>query len=185
MAARKTSAAAETAVATKEATVEVESPYKEDNTPIIPKQVDMSQYITVRNGFQGGLVFKNPKTGETFRWNEFGDEQDIELRDLKGMKSYAKTYFENNWFMFDKENHWVIDFLGLNQYYKFAIQLDDFDSLFDKPADEIKKTISKLSAGQKKSVAYRARQLVVEDKIDSRSAIRVLEDALGVELIEK
>ena len=165
----------------------------EDNTPIsdekekpiVPKDVDLNQYITVLNGFQGGLVFTNPKTRETFKWNEFGDEQEIELRELKGMKSYAKSFFVNNWFMFNKEDYWVIDFLGLRQYYKFAINLEEFDSLFEKSAGEIKKTISRLSTGQKKSVAYRARQLVLEDKIDSRNAIKALEEALGVELIEK
>lgn len=178
MATKKTpSASAEADTA--EVVTEVES------KPIVPKDIDLNQYITVLNGFQGGLVFINPKTKETFRWSEFGDEQEIELRELKGMKSYAKKFFVNNWFMFGKEDQWVIDYLGLKQYYKSAINMEEFDSLFEKPADEIKRVISCLSDGQKKSVAYRARQLVIEEKIDSISAIKMLEKALGIELIEK
>lgn len=183
MAARKTTTTSTDKAETVVAENKIETA-KEDK-PIVPKEIDLNQYITVINGFQGSLVFKNPKTGEIFRWAEFGDEQDIELRELKGIKSYAKNFFANNWFMFNRDDYWVIDYLGLSQYYKYAINLEEFDALFEKSAEEIKKTVSKLSAGQKKSVAYRARQLVSEDVIDSRKTIKSLEEALDVELIEK
>ena len=52
------------------------------------------------------------------------------------------------------------------------------------PAD-IKKTVSELSNGQKKSVSYRAKVLIAEGEIDSNKAIAALEDALGVELVER
>lgn len=87
--------------------------------------------------------------------------------------------------MFDEEYQWVIDYLGLNQYYKNALSLSDFDDLFTKTPSEISKITSKLSDGQKKSVAYRARQLVIEGEIDSIKAINALEKSLGIDLIEK
>lgn len=159
---------------------------KETETkPIIPKEIDPNQMIVVRNGFQGKLVYRSQRTNETFRWEAFGDEQEMELRELRNAKSASKKFFINNWFMFDSENEWVIDYLGLGQYYKHAIKLDEFDDLFDKPAAEITSIVSKLSVGQKKSVAYRARQLVVDGQIDSHKAIKALEHALGIELIEK
>ena len=85
--------------------------------------------------------------------------------------------------MFD--DPWIVDYLGMGQYYKFAISIKDFDKVFDLSADEIEETVSKLSAGQKKSVAYRARQLIADGKIDSNRAIAALEKSLGVELIER
>ena len=153
--------------------------------PIIPKDVDPNQIITVLNGFQGRLVYTSPRTNEVYRWDAFGDEQEIELRELRNAKSAAKKFFMNNWFMFREEDSWVIDYLGLNQYYKNAINLEEFDELFTKSAAEIEKAIAKLSAGQKKSVAYRARQLVLEGEIDSNKAIAALEKSLGIELIER
>jgi hypothetical protein len=153
--------------------------------PIVPKDIDPTQIITVLNGFQGRLVYESPRTHEVYHWDAFGDEQEIELRELRNAKSAAKKFFINNWFMFNEENAWVIDYLGLNQYYKNSIALEDFDSLFEKSPSEIEKVISKLSAGQKKSVEYRARQLVIAGEIDSNKAIAALEKALGVELIER
>lgn len=155
-----------------------------ENKPIIPKDIDLGQLITVRNGFQGRLVYVSPRTKERFVWDQFGDEQEIELRELRSAKSSAKKFFINNWFMFDDEFAWVINYLGVKQFYKNAIKLDEFDDVFKQTPAKIKEAISKLSQGQKESVGYRARQLVLNKEIDSLKAIEAIEEALGVELIE-
>lgn len=151
--------------------------------PVVPRDVDPTQYVVVRNGFQGRLVYKSKKTGERFVWDEFGSEQEMELRELRNAKNTYKKYFQNNWFMFDED--WIVDYLGVRQFYKNAVSIEEFDSIFEKPADEIKAIISELSAGQRKSAAYRARQLIIDGKIDSHKAITALEESLGIELIER
>lgn len=158
---------------------------EETPTPIVAKEIDQNQIIVVRSGFHGRLVYRSPRTTEKFVWSEFGDEQEMELRELRNAKSAKKKYFENNWFMFDEEYEWVIGYLGLNQYYKNALRIDNFDSLFKKTPSEIEKAVSKLSKGQKKSIGYRARQLISEGEIDSNKAIAALEKSLGIELIER
>ena len=150
--------------------------------PVVPKEVDQHQSVPVRNGFPGRLVYKSPKTGERFVWEEFGAEQDMEIAELRNAKSANKKYFENNWFMFDEQ--WITEYLGLSQYYKFAIPIAEFDKFFEKPAAELEKALSKLSSGQKRSVAYRARQLISEGAIDSNKTIATLEKCLGIELVE-
>lgn len=154
-----------------------------EKKPIIPKDVDPTQIITVKNGFQGRLVYKSKRTGERFVWDEFGAEQDMELGELRNARNSNKKYFINNWFMFDEP--WVVDYLGMGKYYKFSISIDGFDALFEKPTAEIEKTISKLSDGQKKSIAYRAKQLIADGGIDSNKTISTLEKCLGTELIER
>ena len=109
----------------------------------------------------------------------------MELRELRNAKSSAKKFFENNWFMFNEEDAWVIPYLGLTNYYKYAIKLEDFDDIFEKDPSEIKEIIDGMSVGQKKSLAYRARQLVSDGEIDSRKVISALEEALDIELIER
>ena len=158
---------------------------EEKAAPIVAKEIDLNELISVRNGFQGRLVYKSARTNEKFVWPEFGSEQMIELRELRNAKNTWKKYFRNNWFMFDEEYAWVIDYLGMKPYYKNALKIDDFDSLFKKTASEIEKAVAKLSDGQKKSVAYRAKQLIAEGEIDSNKAIAALEKSLGIELIER
>lgn len=151
--------------------------------PVVPKEIDPNQIITVRNGFQGRLVYKSKRTGERWSWESFGAEQDMELSELKNARNSNKKYFINNWFMFDED--WVIDYLGMRQYYKNSLNIQDFDQLFKKPVGEIEDIISKLSEGQRKSVAYRAKQLIAEEEIDSNRVINTLEKYLGVELVER
>ena len=151
--------------------------------PVVPKEIDPNQIITVRNGFQGRLVYKSKRTGERWSWESFGAEQDMELSELKNARNSNKKYFINNWFMFDED--WVIDYLGMRQYYKNSLNIQDFDQLFKKPVGEIEDIISKLSEGQRKSGAYRAKQLIAEEEIDSNRVINTLEKCLGVELVER
>lgn len=151
--------------------------------PIRPREIDPNQIVTVRNGFQGRLVYKSKRTGERWAWDEFGAEQDMELGELKNARNSNKKYFINNWFMFDED--WIVDYLGMRQYYKNSLPIQDFDKLFEKSSAEIEKVVSKLSEGQKKSVAYRAKQLIAEGGIDSNKVISTLEKCLGTELIER
>lgn len=148
---------------------------------IVAKDIDLSTEVTVRNGFQGSLIYKSHKTGEKFEWDSFGDEQYMELKELKNAKTSSKKFFENNWFMFDED--WIVDFLGVSQYYKTAVKIEDFDNIFFMSPDDIIKLVSEMSSSKKRSVAYRARQLINEGKIDSIKTIKALEKALGISLI--
>lgn len=168
----------------KDAAVDYE-PRVEKAKPLIPKEVDLNQLIPVLNGYQGLLVYKSARTNEKFVWPEFGSEQMVELRELRNAKNTWKKYFINNWFMFDEEYAWVVDYLGMGQYYKYALRIDEFDSLFKMSPNEIEKAVSHLSAGQKRSVSYRAKQLIAAGEIDSFKAIAALERSLGIELVEK
>ena len=149
----------------------------------IPRTLNASDIVKVYNGFNGKLVYRSKQTNEPFVWQDFEDDVEMELAELKRAKSYRKKYFENNWFMF--KDPAIIDYLGVAQYYKYALKIGEFDSLFEKDPDEIRATISRISEGQKKSVAYRARQLISDGKIDSNRVISTLEECLGVELIER
>lgn len=156
---------------------------EKEKTVFVPKDIDPHQTVTVRNGFQGKLVYKSTKTGEKFVWDGFGTEQDMEIGELRNARNSAKKYFVNNWFMFDEP--WVVDYLGMGQYYRFAVSIDDFDGIFAMSVPEMEKTIAKMSEGQKKSVAYRAKTLITEGNIDSNKTIRALEKCLNTELVER
>lgn len=148
-----------------------------------PVTLDPSTVVTVRNGFQGQLIYKSRKTGEVWRWDAFGEEQDMELSELRNAKSSAKAFFENNWFMIDDPA--VIEYLGVRQYYKHTVSVDDFESLFEMSPAELEKVLTNMPQGQKTSVAYRARELVAQNGIDSMKTIAVLEKCLGIELVAR
>ena len=145
-------------------------------------ELDPNMYISVKNGFNGTLVYKSRRTGERFVWEEFGDEQEIELQELKNARNASKSFFINNWFLFDDPD--VIEWLGVGQYYKNSLSADRFVKLFEMKPDDIMQTVKKLSAGQKTSLIFRAKQMIRDEEIDSIKTIDALEKALGVELME-
>lgn len=150
---------------------------------LVPSDVDPNQYVTVRNGFNGRLVYRSKKTGELFIWDEFGDEQEMELSELKNAKNSAKKFFINNWFMFDEA--WIPEYLGLGNFYRYAVPIDEFDSLFEKSIEEVEHIVSNMSDGQKRSLSYRVRQLIADEKIDSNKMIGMLEQHLNTTLLER
>lgn len=174
------------------AEVKVETPKEEvvvesvvEETPIVPKSVDPDDYVTVHNGHHGTLIYKSKRTGETFVWDEYGEEQEMQIRELKDAKNSNKKFFINNWFVFDDEHQWVVDYLGMRNFYRNSIGLGKFDDIFKLSPAELKTELDSMSDGQKSSVACRARQLIIDGEIDSRKIIATLEETLGVELIEK
>lgn len=165
----------------------VETPETED----IPEQksyrvkqsLDPNTVVTVKNGFNGMLVYKSKKTGETFKWDEFGDEQDMDIAELKNARNSYKQFFENNWFLFDDPE--IIDYLNVGKFYKNALNIKGFEELFKLTPEKITAKVKKLSEGQKRSVAFRAKQLIAEGEIDSIKVIDALEKSLSVQLIER
>lgn len=147
------------------------------------KPLDPSQTVSVYNGAQGQLVYVSKKTGERFIWDEFGDCQDMELSELKSAKSSGKSFFMNNWFLFDDPS--VVEYLAVGAYYKNALSLSDFKSFFEKSPEELAEVIASLSKGQKRTVTYRAKQLIEDGTIDSMKIVSALETALQTELIER
>lgn len=149
------------------------------------KDVDMNQYITVRNGYPGQLVYTSKRTGEKFFWEHYGDEQDMQLMELRNARNTSKKFFDHNWFVFDEEYDWVIDFLGVRAFYNNIINLEGIDALFKKTPKQIEKELATLTNGQKRTVGYRAMEMIRDKEIDSLAVIDVLEKGLGVALIER
>ncbi len=187
---RKTTASAKTQKKMEEAdpvvatvTAEVTTSSEEKPSYKVKKDLNPNMMVTVKNGFNGTLVYKSKRTGEVFVWDSFGSEQEMELQDLKSAKNTYKAFFVNNWFLFDDPE--IIEWLGMSQYYKHALNTESFKELFTSTPEEIKKTVAKLSAGQKKSAAFRAKQLIQNGEIDSIKIINALEESLCVDLIER
>lgn len=96
-----------------------------------------------------------------------------------------KKFFDHNWFVFDEEYDWVIDFLGVRAFYNNIINLEGIDALLKKTPKKIEKELATLTNGQKRTVAYRAMEMIRNKEIDSLSVIEVLEKGLGIALVER
>lgn len=149
----------------------------------VRKQLDLHTIVTVKNGFPGMLIYESSKTGEVFRWESLGDEQDMELQELKNARNASKAFYVNNWFRIDDPE--ILDYLGVAEYYKNALNLIDDETLRALKPEDIRSTVMKMSDGQKLALKYRVKQMIENGDIDSMKMITAFEEALGVELIER
>lgn len=143
----------------------------------------LNMMVDVKNGFHGRLIYISKKTGDELVWDEFGDEQVMELQELKYARASQKKFFLNNWWIIDDPD--VIEYLNVEEFYKYAINSEDYDDIFTKPLEELDQIISELTPGQKKSMGYRVIELINNGDLDSRKTIEFLKKALGFDLIEE
>lgn len=167
-------------------TPQVQEPIERDapkQTYKVRKQLDPHTIVTVKNGFPGMLIYESSKTGEMFRWESLGDEQDMELQELKNARNASKAFYVNNWFCIDDPE--ILAYLGVAEYYKNALNLIDDDVLRSMQPDDIRGVVAQMSDGQKLALKYRVKQMIENGDIDSIKRITAFEEALGVELIER
>ena len=137
--------------------------------------------VECRNGTAGTLIYKSTlNPGYTVEWEAFGDVQEMEYRELVSMRGNQRRFFEENWILIDDPA--IIKKLGVERYYKNSLTTDNFNDVFTMPADEIKKIVPTLPGGTKDAIASEAKKKIETGELDSRSAIKALEDTLSVEL---
>ena len=107
----------------------------------------------------------------------------MELQELKNARNASKAFYVNNWFRIDDPE--VLDYLGVTEYYKNALNLIDDETLRSMKPEDIRETVVKMSGGQKLALKYRVKQLIESGDIDSIKMITAFEEAFGVELIER
>lgn len=166
--------------ATKTATTAAKAAVQE--TPVSPAvEITNDTMVECRSGVVGNLIYKsllNP--GYTVEWDDFGDVQEMEYRELVSMRSNQRRFFEENWILID--NPVIIKKLGVERYYKNSLTTDDFEEVFTMPAEKIKEVVPTLPGGTKDAIASKAKKKIESGELDSRSAIKALEDSLAVEL---
>ena len=96
------------------------------------------------------------------------------------MRGNQRRFFEENWILIDDPA--VVKKLGVGRYYQNSLSTDDFEDVFNMSADEIKEIVPTLPGGTKDAIASEAKKKIDSGELDSRSAIKALEDSLDVEL---
>ena len=137
--------------------------------------------VECRNGTAGNLIYKsllNP--GYAVEWESFGDVQELEYRELVSMRGNQRRFFEENWILIDDPA--VIKKLGVERYYRNSLTTDDFEDVFTMPAEKIKEVVPGLPGGTKDAIASEAKKKIETGELDSRSAIKALEDSLAIDL---
>lgn len=148
------------------------------------KEPKLTDKVCVVSCSYGSLIYVNKHTGFTVEWDHFGDSAYMTVEELIAMRNGQRAFFENQWVLLTGDNaDAVIKFLQLEKYYTTITSVQDIDNLFQCTPEELPGVLSRFSSSAKETIARRAKELVDDQRLSDINVIRVLEEALGFELI--
>lgn len=146
------------------------------------KKYDDHDLVLVKNGTSGELVYIAPRTGVTYIFDSFGDEQEIPFGELKAtrMGNYA-TFFKRQWFLIDDQE--VIKQLGIEKYYKDQLSYNELNEIFNLSKEDIVERVKNISEYQRDTLGYLTVKKIKNNEINDLNVIRSLEDVLHTKLV--
>ena len=154
---------------------------------------DDSAIILVKSNTFGHLIYINPRTGDRTDWMHFGDEQPITMGDLRAMRGTQNAFFSDNMIIIsgvnddrypDAEPSDVYDALMVSKYYKYLVDPDNFNSLFNMNENEIKERVHSMSQNARMNLVIALNTSIQNGTLDSVKKIRLFEELLGCELTD-
>ena len=133
-----------------------------DNKPVNTKRkIPLDTNISCKSAVRGTLTYLSKRmAGYQVVWNDFGDEEFLDLQELISMRSTDLRFFKDNWIIIDDSEGYtaqeIMNYIKVYQYYDKNVDIDNFDSLFNETPEKIKETVSKMSSGVKDTIAIRA-----------------------------
>lgn len=150
----------------------------------IPLDIEVPCMCNVR----GGLIYASSKAGGmSAEWNDFGDLQYLDVRDLLLMRNTQKRFFDDNWISIKDtdDGEYTADdiykFLRVDDKYGDFYDADNIESFFDLDEDQMKDKVSKMSRGMKDLVSIIALDKIENGEIDSLKRRNEIISALGLE----
>lgn len=133
----------------------------------------------------GELIMIGKKSGNLYRWTNYGDTQEVEYQDLKSEKlNRSSNYIYSPLLMINNDE--VLrssDFKGVSEVYQNILSLDDIDEIFNLDLGNFKRTISSLPVGLKNTIKSLAVEKIADGSFDSMNKIKCLDEILGTDLV--
>lgn len=138
-------------------------------------------YIMCRSVTVGDLWYDGPKSHTTHNWVDYGDENEVEYRDLAASVRSRSKYIFGPLFVIEDED-FVNEFPQLKKFYEEQYTVDDLKSVLDLSVNDMIATLQTLPQSAVNSLKSIASTMIVNGQLDSVKKIKALDDFFGTEL---
>lgn len=156
--------------------LETEQPKKK-----IKKKFEQTDYIMCRSVITGGLFLEGSKTKQVYSWTEYGDETEIEYRDLVAEVRQRSEYVFGPRFIVEDED-FIEEFPQLKQFYNQYFSVKELGDILELPVNQMARKIEELPKGAKDSLKTLAASRIAAGLIDSVSKIKKLDEIFETDL---
>lgn len=165
------------------ATISVPEPHP--SSPSKKVEVSLNDIVYVQSCFHGNLFYQSKRNGSIVEWQQFGEEQPMDVDELMYMRNTQPTFFKEQWIRLVGDNaDDVFEFLHLERYCKNNLKFDSFDDVFAMEPDEIETVVKSFSSSLRESFARRALELVEGGELENLRKIKAIERASGYSLLK-
>lgn len=161
--------------------VKVES--KQDNTPKerqVRQQLDENMLVRIASGVQGGLTYISRDGSIVLRFEQYGDEDVIELKYLRRMLSQDRHFLQRGWIRVLDED--VVEYLRLDRFQSEVVTPEDLEDLLKMNPEDIRTTIQKSNTNTKSLIYNYAKTKYLNGELTNVHVIEAIEDELGLSL---
>lgn len=154
---------------------------KEPETPKKKKQFSQSDGVLCTSITQGALYVEGIKTGMLYSFSDYGDQTEIEYRDLVGLiRSKDKSVFEPRFVVEDED--FIAEYPALKKFYNDEFSLQNIKEILTLPENKMIEEIKKLPSGALNSLKAIAAEQVYTGEIDSVRKIKALDSVFKTDL---
>lgn len=166
-------------VETKTVKETVEKEVKKEELPA--KKFDQSDGILCRSVTVGWLFFSGAKTGIDYEFTDYGDETEIEYRDLVHAVRSRSDFIYNPYFIIENED-FIKEFPQLDKFYHERYTTKELKDILKLPINEMVDQISALPSGAIDSLKKICATQIANGQLDSIKKIKALDQIFGTDL---
>lgn len=154
---------------------------KDTSTKKTKKKFEQTDFIMCRSVIQGGLFLEGAKTKQLYRWTDYGDETEVEYRDLVSEVRAKSAFVFSPYFIVEDED-FIEEFPQLKQFYNQYYSVKDLREILSLPLSSMAKKIEELPNGAKESLRSLAASMISSGAIDSVSKIKKLDEIFDTDM---
>lgn len=143
-------------------------------------EVERFELIPVMNITNGQLIYTSKRTGNEFRWNEYGDIDHLEYQELLGMRTSYRRFFDEPFILVLDDR--AVEKLGLAKMYENIKNPEQIDVVFNMNQAEFEDVVEKSPKGIKHLIVSRAIALEKTGELDSNKKIKYLNERFKTEI---
>jgi len=161
-------------------TVTEEVPKEKTAKKTTKKTFSDSDLIVCKSVTLGGLTIC-AKSGNVYEFRQYGDECEIEYRDLSELVRRRTSYIYTPRIIIT-DNDFIKEFKTLNDFYNDNYNINDLESVLELPIDEMVVAINNLPPSLKVTLSSLAATMVSNGKLDSLRKIKTLDSLFGTDI---
>lgn len=150
--------------------------------------IDDNYIVPVKSNCDGTLIFS--KGGYNEVWYKVGEVQTLPWEEVKEIRKYSRSFFENNWIVFEPTDEYspaqLYEALGVSDYYPDADKFKSLDEIIAMKPKEMNTYLQEVSESYRQAVAVYAKGLYDNNdpRMDSKAKVSAIEKVLGVDFSE-